>query len=273
MRIIILILALFIMSETIAQQPSARRKLLKRDYCEDNLTLGTTTDPPSGPIECEGASFSTGWLYSEWSGWYRATDVRINDTTKWARLQWLYSDTTFPIVYESYNEDDYYYVITMENANYDRIDTLSDYYWSDGNFSDGNWFDLGYVNHEEHDGYYIFRFQSDTLCRWYYSGIMHLTVPVTPDPGINPTSQTKNTGEAATISVDCETTITTYQWQVYSGGWNNITGGGVYTGFTGATLSISDVTGLNGKQYRCVCSNNGCPSGGSNTPTSTLTVI
>src|ERR1035437_7738307 len=51
------------------------------------------------------------------------------------------------------------------------------------------------------------------------------------------------------------TNALTYQWQVSTDGgvtWNNVVNGGVYGGATTATLNISNTTGLNGNQYRCV---------------------
>lgn len=46
----------------------------------------------------------------------------------------------------------------------------------------------------------------------------------------------------------------TYQWQVNTGsGWNNVSNGGVYSGATSNTLTITGATaGMNGYQYRCV---------------------
>lgn len=50
-----------------------------------------------------------------------------------------------------------------------------------------------------------------------------------------------------------------YRWQVSTDGntWANITNGGVYSGATSATLSISNVTGLNANQYRAAISATG----------------
>lgn len=49
----------------------------------------------------------------------------------------------------------------------------------------------------------------------------------------------------------------TYVWQQKTGtaAYANISNGGVYSGATTATLSISNSTGLNGVKYRCVITN------------------
>ena len=52
----------------------------------------------------------------------------------------------------------------------------------------------------------------------------------------------------------------TFQWAVSTNGgttFTNLADGGVYSGTTGSTLSISDSTGLNTYQYRVVVSNTG----------------
>ena len=54
--------------------------------------------------------------------------------------------------------------------------------------------------------------------------------------------------------------VTTYQWQVQTGGtgaYTNLTNTGVYTTVTTATLNISNVAGLVGNKYRCVMGNGG----------------
>jgi hypothetical protein len=53
-----------------------------------------------------------------------------------------------------------------------------------------------------------------------------------------------------------------YQWQLNTpGGWVNLSNGGVYSGVTTATLTLSNITmPLNGYEFRCLLSNAGCPS-------------
>lgn len=63
---------------------------------------------------------------------------------------------------------------------------------------------------------------------------------------------------AGTTFVVAATGATAYQWQVQGasgGAYANIANAGVYSGATTATLTISDVTGLGGKKYRCVVAN------------------
>jgi hypothetical protein len=58
----------------------------------------------------------------------------------------------------------------------------------------------------------------------------------------------------ATFTVVASGTSVSYQWQesVNGGAFTNITNGGVYSGATSASLSISDVTGKNGNRYQVV---------------------
>lgn len=77
--------------------------------------------------------------------------------------------------------------------------------------------------------------------------------------GTQPSDDESATGEAVTFTVAATTTPTggtlSYQWQEDSGsGFGDITDGGVYSDATTATLSISDNTGLDTNQYRCVVS-------------------
>jgi hypothetical protein len=63
---------------------------------------------------------------------------------------------------------------------------------------------------------------------------------------------------SATFSV-IASGATTYQWQVDNGsGYSNLSNGGVYSGVTSASLSISSATGLTGYTYRCVLSASTC---------------
>ena len=67
----------------------------------------------------------------------------------------------------------------------------------------------------------------------------------------------------------------TYQWQISTDSgatWTNISNGGVYSNATTATLAISDVTGLNGRQYRVrISSDGGSPLVASNAGVLTVT--
>lgn len=70
----------------------------------------------------------------------------------------------------------------------------------------------------------------------------------------------KVTAPAAGVFTVVGTGITTYQWQIQTGGsgsYSDLSNGGVYSTVTTATLNISASTGLNGNRYRVVCGNGG----------------
>ena len=100
-----------------------------------------------------------------------------------------------------------------------------------------------------------------------------LNVDVAPIVTANPGDLTRCASDAASFSVTAGIgSNLTYQWQEDNGsGFSNISNGGIYSGATGTSLSISSVTvGMNGYDYRCVVSNTGC--GSTNSATATLTV-
>jgi len=77
--------------------------------------------------------------------------------------------------------------------------------------------------------------------------------------GTQPVNTTVATATATSFTV-VGTGITTYQWQLQTGGtgaYVNIANAGVYLGALLATLSISDSTGLTSNRYRVVCGNGG----------------
>ena len=86
-------------------------------------------------------------------------------------------------------------------------------------------------------------------------------VPVTVNQPAAITAASPNvtlcTDKVATFSVTATGTALTYQWQVSTAGaggpWNNISNGGVYTGATTSTLTITapPVT-MSSYQYRCI---------------------
>lgn len=76
---------------------------------------------------------------------------------------------------------------------------------------------------------------------------------------------------AFTVLATSEITIS-YQWQISTDSGSNftdLTNSGVYSNVTTATMNISNSTGLNTNQYRCVCTNG---SGSKTTDAATLTV-
>lgn len=82
---------------------------------------------------------------------------------------------------------------------------------------------------------------------------------VAPSISTQPASQTVASGTSATFQVAATGyPIPTYQWMVSTDSgvtWNPVPTSAPYSGGTSATLTISDVTGLNGYQYECVVSN------------------
>jgi len=75
-----------------------------------------------------------------------------------------------------------------------------------------------------------------------------------------------------TTFVVATTDAVSYQWQENSGsGFNNITNGGVFTGATLATLTITGATvGMNGNTYRCVVTGACAPTATSNSASLTV---
>ncbi|GGD82557.1 hypothetical protein GCM10011514_53270 [Emticicia aquatilis] len=86
----------------------------------------------------------------------------------------------------------------------------------------------------------------------------------------HPTSVTTCPSSATSFSVTA-TDATSYQWQVSvnNGSFTNLTNTSPYSGITSPTLNISNTTGLNGNQYRCVATNT---QGSVNSNPATLTV-
>ncbi len=98
---------------------------------------------------------------------------------------------------------------------------------------------------------------------------------LTVEGGLTINTQPSNASECSggsasfTVAATAMGTIT-YQWQVSTDGgtnWTNVTDAGVYTGATTATLNISNVTGLNGNQYRVQISTATCAALNSNAAT------
>lgn len=76
---------------------------------------------------------------------------------------------------------------------------------------------------------------------------------------------------AFTVVSTSEITIT-YQWQISTDSgvtFTDLTNAGVYSDVTTLTMNISNSTGLNTNQYRCVCTNG---SGSTTTSAAVLTV-
>ncbi|MVM41097.1 hypothetical protein GO730_30950 [Spirosoma sp. HMF3257] len=90
-----------------------------------------------------------------------------------------------------------------------------------------------------------------------------------PNFATNPTTKTVCSGSGTTFTV-AASNANSYQWQVNTGGgFTNVSNSSPYSGVTTTTLTISDVTGLGGYQYRCVATGDG---GTTNSTAATLTV-
>ncbi len=100
-----------------------------------------------------------------------------------------------------------------------------------------------------------------------------VTVTVNDAPSItsNPTNSSINDGGNTSFSVTADNT-TSYQWQENSGGgFGNISNGGVYSGATTSTLTITGATlSMDGNVYRCVVTGDCSPNATSNSATLTV---
>jgi len=86
-------------------------------------------------------------------------------------------------------------------------------------------------------------------------GVMGKPVIIT-----NPVSTYGCNGTPLSFSVVTTGAGLTYQWQEFIVGWSNLSNGGVYSGVTTEVLTISDPTGLNGRQYRCIVTGSCSPA-------------
>ena len=86
-----------------------------------------------------------------------------------------------------------------------------------------------------------------------------ITVISTPTISVNPANASTNTGGTANFSVTALNGPTSYTWQVSTNGggsWTTVTNGGVYSGATTATLTITGATlGMNGYLYQASATN------------------
>lgn len=96
-----------------------------------------------------------------------------------------------------------------------------------------------------------------------------LTVTTTaPSFTTQPNNQAVADGGSTSFTVAAAGNPTpTLQWQISTDGgtsWTNLTNTAPYSGVTTSTLSISDVTGLNGMRFHCVATNGTLPDATSN---------
>jgi hypothetical protein len=124
--------------------------------------------------------------------------------------------------------------------------------------------------------------RGSNICGILLSDLIALAIAQVPALSYPPniTSQpvdvtvTHPAGTSFSVTAVSELPSQTYQWQLNTGsGFSNITNGGVYSGATTATLSLSSTTvsgpNMNGYIYRCVVTN---AAGSTNSNSATLTV-
>lgn len=96
------------------------------------------------------------------------------------------------------------------------------------------------------------------------------TMCTAPSITTHPSNSSICTGNATSFSVTASGTATlNYQWKENG---TNLSNSGVYSNVTTSTLNISNVAGLNGKQYTCYVSN-GCGNVTSNAATLTVDAV
>ncbi len=108
-------------------------------------------------------------------------------------------------------------------------------------------------------GTYYVRALSTDGCWSSGSGSITLTINSTPSLSVQPADRNINAGSNTTFSVTASN-ATGYQWQVDQGtGFNDIANGGVYSGATTATLTLTAVpVDFNGYAYRCLVKAGAC---------------
>jgi surface protein len=97
-----------------------------------------------------------------------------------------------------------------------------------------------------------------------------------PNIGTQPTAQTVCANANATFTVAATGAGLTYQWQekVGAGAFANITNGGVYSGATTATLTLTNPTAaMSTNQYQCIVSGTCTPAATSNAVALTVTPV
>jgi len=104
------------------------------------------------------------------------------------------------------------------------------------------------------DGYIYRCYVSGSCTPAVYSAQASLTVHILPVIAMQPHDTTICTGGNASFSVAALGTNITYQWQVDDGnGFANVTDGGIYSGATTPTLSITGATtAVDSYRYRCI---------------------
>ena len=121
----------------------------------------------------------------------------------------------------------------------------------------------------------LYRCIASTVCGSSTSNAGILTVNTAPAITSQPTSASACAGTNQTFTVAATGSSLTYQWYISTDGgatFNILANGGVYSGATSSSLTITGVTaGLNNNQYRCVVTGV-CPVSPLTSNAATLTV-
>ena len=111
-------------------------------------------------------------------------------------------------------------------------------------------------------GTFTFRVRATNIAGYHEA---NFTLPVSsppPPPSIvtHPVNRTITEGSSTSFTIATSTVeyVKMYQWQYRANtgaSWNNVTNGGIYSGATAATLTLTNVpVSYNGYQYRCIAS-------------------
>ena len=99
-------------------------------------------------------------------------------------------------------------------------------------------------------------------CSSVTSSSRNLTVQAAPSITSSGSNRTICDGSNTTFSITASGSSLSYRWQVSTNNgssWSNVSNGGVYSGATTSTLSLtSATTSMNGYDYRCQVDNSGC---------------
>lgn len=121
---------------------------------------------------------------------------------------------------------------------------------------------------------YRYRCVINSACSPLNSNAVILTVNAVPAISTQPASTSICAGNNVNFAVAAAGTGIGYQWQESTNGgttWNNIANGGIYSGATTTTLTLTGVTiGMSTYQYRCIVNGTCSPSATSSAATLTV---
>lgn len=105
------------------------------------------------------------------------------------------------------------------------------------------------------------------------SNTVSITINTAPAITSQPINSVSSTNGNATFSITATGTALTYQWQENTGsGWTNVSNGGVYSGATTNSLTLTSVpNSMDNYEYRCIVSGTCSPTATSNNAKLTVT--